>query len=100
MKPRANPPGAQGMKQYVVRVAGLIGMVLVPEFMAFVIRIEKLLQFRPKRFNLFVIKKTNPGHVSLLAEKGDLLGGQAMPLRTHAGKQIAYGRMQAGQIVG
>lgn len=100
MKPRPNPPGAKGMKQYVVRVPGFVRMVFVPQFAPFVARIEKFLQFRPQRLDLGIRQQPHPGHIALFAKKGDLFVCQAVRFRIHAGKQVAYSRMQAREVVG
>ena len=40
-----NPPRSQGVKQDAVRISGLVGVVLVPEFLSVVFRIEQ-----PRKF--------------------------------------------------
>jgi hypothetical protein len=41
VEPGRNPPRSQSVKQDSVRIGGLVGMVLVPEFAPVVLRIEQ-----------------------------------------------------------
>ena len=63
------------MKQYASRIMRLVGVVLVKQVIAGMMRVDQCGQFLAQHFNLSVIEQTNSGEIAVLVKKSDLLGG-------------------------
>ena len=74
MKAGPNPPGPEGMEQHRIRPAGFVGVVLVPQLVSFVLRIEELRQLRAELFDLLI--RQDP--IQPVLDESNLLVSQAM----------------------
>jgi hypothetical protein len=69
------------MKKHRIRISGLIGMVLVPQLMAAVIRFEERFQFVTQGFNLVVVQQPNAGQVTIFLIELQLLVTQSQGIK-------------------
>jgi hypothetical protein len=69
-------PGAQCVKEYGIRLSGLIGVVFVPEFVACMTRQEEFVQLGPQPRDLFVVEYADASEVPVLVEELQLFPGQ------------------------
>ena len=66
-------PGPEGVEEHVVRVARLVGVVLVPAFAAFMIRVEQASELVAERVHLRLGQHADAGEVAVFAIESHLL---------------------------
>ena len=90
------------MKQDIFRIPRLVGMVLIPEFPAIVIRVEQLLKLLPQQFQLRLRKDLDSADVPIFVKKFQLLAAQELPGLDQSScrfrKTLADGLMKRGKI--
>ena len=93
-------PGPEGVEEHVVRVARLVGVVLVPAFAAFMIRVEQASELVAERVHLRLGQHADAGEVAVFAIESHLLVAELVPLmdlrilraRKEVGNRLMPGR--------
>jgi hypothetical protein len=70
---RRDSPCSECVEQDAGRVRRFVGVVLVKQFVAGVVWVEKALKFGPQFFDLLVSKDANPAQVAILVVERDLI---------------------------
>ena len=101
---RRDPPGPEGMEQHPARVGRLVGVVLVPQFLALVVRVEQPGELASQPLDLVVVEQADPGDVAVFVEERDLFVAQAVPVPLVAGlrqgDQVADGGVLRREVGG
>src|SRR5687768_11240377 len=79
VKPRSDAPGSQSMEQDLIGIGRFVGIELIKQFIAWIARIDQLVQLQAERLNLFVVQQLDARQVSILPVEPDLFVTQAIP---------------------
>ena len=70
---RRDPPGPEGVEQHGIRVGRLVRVILVPQFVPRMIRLEEHVEFAAQRFDLLVGQHAHARQVAVPLVERDLV---------------------------